>query len=67
MKITVLGFGRIGLPTSLLLASKGHNVIGVDVDPNKIKFLVENRMPFEESGLLYISAKPSFRSSMVVE
>ncbi len=32
MKISVLGLGYIGLPTSLLLADAGYDIIGVDVD-----------------------------------
>ena len=30
--VTVIGLGYIGLPTAALLASKGHTVLGMDVD-----------------------------------
>ena len=32
--VCVLGLGYIGLPTASLLATKGHQVLGVDVDPD---------------------------------
>ena len=46
MKISVLGLGRLGLPFSFFLSSKGHNVfgydkiqkIGLDVKKNKKNF-----------------------------
>ncbi|MEJ5292203.1 MAG: nucleotide sugar dehydrogenase [Candidatus Methanosuratincola sp.] len=69
MKITVLGLGRIGLPTSLLLASNGNQVVGVDIDQKKIKCLSKGKMPFFEPGLedLFLSARPSFKPSLYVE
>jgi UDP-N-acetyl-D-mannosaminuronic acid dehydrogenase len=31
MKILVIGTGYVGLPTAILLAEAGHDVIGVDI------------------------------------
>jgi UDP-N-acetyl-D-mannosaminuronic acid dehydrogenase len=31
MKICVLGLGYIGLPTALLFATNGYDVVGVDI------------------------------------
>jgi UDP-N-acetyl-D-mannosaminuronic acid dehydrogenase len=49
-KICVLGMGYIGLPTALLLANNGNNVIGVDIKEHIIKRLNQAKMPFNENG-----------------
>lgn len=36
-KVSVIGLGYIGLPTAAVLASVGHNVIGVDVDAHVVE------------------------------
>jgi UDPglucose 6-dehydrogenase len=33
MKISVIGLGKLGSPLAAVLASKGHSVIGVDINP----------------------------------
>lgn len=38
-QISVLGLGQVGLPTASLLAMCAHNVVGYDVDPEKLKAL----------------------------
>lgn len=62
MKICVLGLGYIGLPTALLLADSGHEVIGFDIDDEKIEKLRNDILPFKEYGLeeLYDNAKDNF-------
>jgi len=66
MKISVIGLGYIGLPTSLLLADNGHEVFGVDKNESKIFDLKNNILPFQEKGVedLYESVikKESFKS-----
>lgn len=39
VKIAIAGTGYVGLVTAVCLAEKGHNVICVDVDKNKIEYL----------------------------
>ena len=41
MKICVLGLGYIGLPTALLFAAHGHEVIGVDINKKVVEELNE--------------------------
>ncbi len=69
MKISVLGLGYIGLPTSLLLADSGHEVIGVDVDDEIVNKLREEDLPFEEPGMrdLFENAKENFKVKDSVE
>jgi len=51
MKICVLGLGYIGLPTAILFATHGHEVVGVDVNKRIIETINNNKMPFEENRL----------------
>ncbi|MFA4646588.1 nucleotide sugar dehydrogenase [Pyrococcus kukulkanii] len=69
MKISVLGLGYIGLPTALLFAASGHEVIGVDVNEEKVKMLNSGQLPFQEPGLkeLFEKARSNFRASTKVE
>ncbi len=62
MKISVLGLGYIGLPTALLFAKGGHEVIGVDVNQQVIDSLNAGNIHIEEAGLqeLFDQAKDHF-------
>lgn len=49
--VNVIGLGYIGLPTALMLAKSGVNVVGTDIDANLIDKLVNGQLTFEEKGL----------------
>lgn len=49
--LTVIGLGYIGLPTAVVLASHGWNVIGVDVSDRTVDLVSRGRLPFVEEGL----------------
>ncbi len=51
MKINVIGLGYIGLPTALIFAAKGFEVIGTDYNKELVKTLNEGKVTFEEKGL----------------
>lgn len=51
MKITVAGTGYVGLVAGVCFAEKGHNVICVDTDENKIKMMKSGKSPIYEQGL----------------
>ena len=51
MKVTVIGTGHVGLVTCVTFASIGHDVIGTDVDSEKIELLARGISPFYEAGL----------------
>lgn len=46
MRIAVVALGKIGLPLAVQFASKGHEVIGVDVNPHTIELVNEGKEPF---------------------
>ena len=51
MKIAVIGLGFVGLSLTSVLASKGNNVIGIDVDIEKCKKIRNGITPFFEPDL----------------
>ena len=51
MKIAVIGLGFVGLSLTSVLASKGNNVIGIDVDVEKCKKIRSGIAPFFEPDL----------------
>ncbi len=51
MKISVVGLGYMGLPTSCLFATSGHKVIGVDINEQRVNDVNNNKCPFSEKGL----------------
>ena len=51
MKMSVIGCGYLGAVHAAAMASLGHEVVGVDVDPAKIEALAAGQAPFFEPGL----------------
>lgn len=51
MKVCVVGLGYIGLPTALMLASSGQDVVGVDYSETIVAKLSGGKLTFEEDGL----------------
>lgn len=49
--VNVIGLGYIGLPTALMLASHGVEVIGTDYNENLVKTLCDGKLTFHEDGL----------------
>ena len=49
--INVIGLGYIGLPTSLVLAANGNQVVGTDLNPELVQKLNQGEVTFEEKGL----------------
>ena len=46
MKICVVALGKIGLPLAVQFASKGHEVIGVDINPDTVASVNAGQEPF---------------------
>src|SRR5690554_6497777 len=51
MKISVIGCGYLGAVHAASMASLGHDVVGIDVDAEKIEALSAGRAPFFEPEL----------------
>lgn len=46
MRIAVVGLGKIGLPLAAQYASKGHEVVGVDINPSTVATVNRGVEPF---------------------
>jgi UDPglucose 6-dehydrogenase len=51
MKVSIIGAGYVGLVSGVCLAEKGHTVICVDKDPQKVKKINNGISPIHEEGL----------------
>lgn len=50
-KLNVIGLGYIGLPTALMFAANGVEVVGTDLNDKLVATLNEGKLTFEEDGL----------------
>lgn len=57
MKITVYGAGYVGLVAAACFAEVGHDVLTVDLNPERLRALQQGRIPFFEAGLNALVAK----------
>ena len=51
MKISIVGIGYIGLPTAVMFASGGHQVVGMDLNGKAVDALNKGRVIIEEPHL----------------
>jgi UDPglucose 6-dehydrogenase len=51
MKISIIGSGHVGLVSGVCFAEKGHDVLCVDHDTDKLNKLMRGESPFYEPGL----------------
>ena len=52
MRISVFGLGYVGVVSVACLARDGHEVIGVDIDHNKLELLRNGKSPVMEEGIV---------------
>jgi UDP-N-acetyl-D-mannosaminuronic acid dehydrogenase len=50
-RVAILGMGYIGLPTAVAIATRGVDVIGVDINPATVAALSRGEVPFVEPDL----------------
>lgn len=50
-KISVFGLGYVGAVSLACLARDGHEITGVDIDPNKLELLRRGQAPIVETGI----------------
>jgi UDPglucose 6-dehydrogenase len=51
MRVSVIGLGKLGAPLCAVLASKGHQVIGVDLNSLFVEAINQGKAPVEEPRL----------------
>jgi UDPglucose 6-dehydrogenase len=51
MRVAVVGLGKLGAPLAAVLASKGNDVLGIDINAEAVRRLGEGLAPVEEPGL----------------
>src|SRR5690554_6347029 len=57
MKACFIGLGYIGLPTAIVAADNGIEVIGVDVNPKVVETINRGKIHIVEPGLADLAAK----------
>jgi len=55
-KASVFGLGYVGTVTAACLAHKGHDVLGVDINPDKVADLESGHSPIVEAGMEGLAA-----------
>jgi UDPglucose 6-dehydrogenase len=65
VNISVVGLGKLGLCVAACFASKGYNVVGVDIDSRKIEEINKGESPINETGLnnLLAQSKNNLRAT----
>ncbi len=48
MKIGMVGCGKLGLMVALTIETKGHDILGYDIDPSIEEYLKKRKIPFME-------------------
>jgi UDP-N-acetyl-D-mannosaminuronic acid dehydrogenase len=61
LRVCVLGLGYIGLPTALLAAEAGHEVIGVDISETVVERLNQSHISSEEPMMVKLFNRASER------
>lgn len=57
VRVAVLGTGYVGLTTACCLAELGHEVVGYDVDPDRLASIEGGQVPFHEPSLDVLLAR----------
>jgi GDP-mannose 6-dehydrogenase len=52
MRISIFGLGYVGAVSLACLARDGHDVVGVDIDPNKLDLIAAGKTPVVEEGMV---------------
>lgn len=67
MRIGFIGLGKLGLPVALAIESKGHTVIGYDVNPAIHKYLENKQLPYKEMDIAPLLAVTKIKLAAIDE
>jgi UDPglucose 6-dehydrogenase len=67
VKVAVVGLGKLGAPLAAVLASKGNDVLGIDVNPEAVRRLEVGIAPVQEPGLQDLVRENAERLSATTE
>lgn len=65
MKACFIGLGYIGLPTAIVAANKGVDIVGVDINPSIVKQTNDGQSHIVESGLQDLLRKAVGRKKLI--
>jgi GDP-mannose 6-dehydrogenase len=51
MRVSVFGLGYVGSVSAASFAADGHDVVGIDINPDKVRAINDGRSPIVEPGL----------------
>ena len=51
MNVGFVGLGKLGLPSALAIESKGHTVVGYDINPKIGEYIRDGEIPYREGGV----------------
>lgn len=66
-KVVVIGTGFVGLPLALLLASKGVEVVGVDIDENLTRAINDATLNLDEAELQALLEDETVQKNLVAK
>lgn len=67
MNVGFIGLGKLGLPSALAIESKGHKVVGFDINPKVGDYIKNHYIPYKEEGAPELLAKTKIEFLSVAE
>ncbi len=67
MRLAVVGLGKLGCPFAALLAAKGHDVVGADLNARFVELVNRGEPSIEETGLRSLMLEAATRLSATTD